>query len=51
VSKFSRTFAVRVMYWFAFRGMRVDRAKRVAEEFLAPKYAADLQVRPPPGAP
>jgi hypothetical protein len=44
VSKVSRTFAVRVMYWFAFRGVRVDRAKRVAEEFLAPRYVADLQV-------
>lgn len=43
VSKLSRTFAVRVMYWFAFRGVRVERAKAIAAEFLAPRYAADLQ--------
>ena len=30
VSKLSRTFAVRVMYWFAFRGVRVERAKAIA---------------------
>jgi len=43
ISKVSRTFAVRCMYWFAFRGVRVDKAKRIAEEVLAPKYVADLQ--------
>ena len=32
ISKFNRVFAVRVLYYMAFRGLRVDRAEKVAEE-------------------
>ena len=31
LSKVARTLAVRLMYWFAFRGINVEKAKRVAD--------------------
>jgi len=43
LSKVSRSLAVRIMYWFAFRGVRVDKANRIASDFLGEKYARDLQ--------
>lgn len=43
ISKISRTFAVRVLYFMAFRGLRVDRAEAVASEQLAALYVDDLQ--------
>ena len=43
LSKLSRALAVRIMYWVAFRGVRVDKAKQIAEEDLAELYARDLQ--------
>jgi len=33
---------VRALYWFAFRGIRVEKASRIAEE-LADEYVSDLQ--------
>ena len=38
-----RTAAVRAMYWFAFRGMRVDVATRVAASALPALYVRELQ--------
>lgn len=43
ISKFDRTLAVRAMYWFAFRGVRVEKAVAIARDHLGPRYAADLQ--------
>ncbi len=43
LSKLNRTLAVRLLYWFAFRGMRVDKAQRVAAGGLTESYADDLQ--------
>ncbi|KAL1529793.1 hypothetical protein AB1Y20_000726 [Prymnesium parvum] len=43
LSKVSRTLAVRIMYWLAFRGIRVNKAHQIAEDLLPPSYAADLQ--------
>lgn len=43
LSKVSRSLAVRALYFFAFRGLRVDRAERVAAEQLAELYVGDLQ--------
>merc|ERR1711871_1071537 len=42
LSKVSRSLAVRIMYWFAFRGVRVDKAKQIAAN-LGLRYARDLQ--------
>lgn len=39
----TRTLAVKLMYWFAFRGIRVDKARRIAEEHLSSLYVRDLQ--------
>ena len=36
LSKVSRSLAVRIMYWLAFRGIRVDKAKRVWSPSAAP---------------
>lgn len=38
-----RALAVRLMYWLAFRGMRVDKAQRVASDTLCEAYVRDLQ--------
>jgi len=43
LSKFARTLAVRLMYWFAFRGINVARAQHIAAEGLVERYANDLQ--------
>lgn len=43
ISKVSRPLAVRILYWLAFRGIRVDKAKQIAGYFLAKRYIADLQ--------
>ena len=43
LSKVARTLAVRLMYWFAFRGINVEKAKRVAAGGLVERYASDLQ--------
>ena len=43
ISKVSRTFAVRVLYFLAFRGLKVDRAEKVAAEQLSELYVQDLQ--------
>jgi len=43
LSKVSRSGAVRVMYWLAFRGLRVEKAERVAAGRLTERYARDLQ--------
>uniref|UniRef100_A0A7S2HLC1 Uncharacterized protein n=1 Tax=Haptolina brevifila TaxID=156173 RepID=A0A7S2HLC1_9EUKA len=43
LSQFSRKAAVKLMYFFAFRGLSVERAKRVADEQLSPQYVRDLQ--------
>mmetsp|Transcript_56656 Transcript_56656/g.148757 ORF Transcript_56656/g.148757 Transcript_56656/m.148757 type:complete len:224 (+) Transcript_56656:37-708(+) len=43
LSKVSRSLAVRIMYWLAFRGMRVDRAKQIAADLLPELYVTDLQ--------
>jgi len=42
LSKISRSLAVKIMYWFAFRGIRVDKAKQIATD-LGERYARDLQ--------
>jgi len=39
----TRTLAVRLMYYAAFRGVNVQRAKQVAEESLGDLYVRDLQ--------
>ena len=39
----SRTLAVRILYWLAFRGIRVDKADRIADEQLSALYVGDLQ--------
>ena len=43
LSKVSRALAVRMLYWMAFRGIRVDRAQKIADEQLSPLYVTDLQ--------
>jgi len=43
LSKLNRALAVRALYFMAFRGLRVDRAERIAAEKLAPLYVDDLQ--------
>ena len=43
LSKFSRALAVRVMYWLAFRGVRVDVADKIAAGALQEQYVRDLQ--------
>jgi len=43
LSQFSRKAAVKLMYFFAFRGMRVERAKQIAEQQLSQQYVRDLQ--------
>ena len=43
ISKVSRTFAVRVLYFMAFRGLKVERAEKVAAELLPKLYVSDLQ--------
>jgi phosphoserine phosphatase len=43
LSKFNRGAAVRIFYWLAFRGIRVDKAERIAAEQMGQLYAADLQ--------
>jgi len=43
LSKVARTLAVRLMYWFAFRGINTERARRVAADQLGERYANDLQ--------
>jgi hypothetical protein len=43
LSKVSRSLAVRVMYWLAFRGVRVEKAERIARERLGDSYVRDLQ--------
>lgn len=43
ISKVNRSLAVRVLYFMAFRGLRVDRAEKIAAESLAPLYLRDLQ--------
>jgi len=43
LSKVSRSLAVRLMYWLAFRGLRVDKAKQIAAGQLSEQYARDLQ--------
>lgn len=43
ISKVSRTLAVRVLYFMAFRGLKVERAEKVAAEQLSELYVADLQ--------
>lgn len=43
LSKISRPLAVRAMYWFAFRGVDVRRARAISTNVLAPLYARDLQ--------
>lgn len=43
ISWFSRSAAVKVLYWLAFRGIRVDKAERIAETKLTALYAADLR--------
>jgi len=43
LSKVSRAGAVRLMYWLAFRGLRVEKAERVAAGRLTERYARDLQ--------
>ena len=35
VAEVSRSLAVRVLYFLSFRGLRVDKAKRIADEELA----------------
>jgi len=42
LSKVSRSLAVKIMYWFAFRGVRVEKAKQIAAD-LSERYASDLQ--------
>lgn len=43
LSKVSRSLAVRIMYWLAFRGIRVDRAQQIAADVLPERYVVDLQ--------
>uniref|UniRef100_A0A7S0NX93 LNS2/PITP domain-containing protein n=1 Tax=Calcidiscus leptoporus TaxID=127549 RepID=A0A7S0NX93_9EUKA len=43
LSKVSRSLAVRLMYWLAFRGVRVDKAQQIASTFLSERYVRDLQ--------
>uniref|UniRef100_A0A7S4BKE9 LNS2/PITP domain-containing protein n=1 Tax=Chrysotila carterae TaxID=13221 RepID=A0A7S4BKE9_CHRCT len=43
ISKVSRSLAVRIMYWLAFRGIRVDKAQAIAATFLSERYVRDLQ--------
>lgn len=43
LSKVARTLAVRLMYWFAFRGINVAKANRIAADKLVERYASDLQ--------
>jgi phosphoserine phosphatase len=43
LSKVARTLAVRLMYWFAFRGINVKKAQAVAADRLGERYANDLQ--------
>ena len=42
LSKVKRALAVKIMYYFAFRGVRVDKAKQIAAD-LGERYARDLQ--------
>ena len=39
----TRTLAVKLMYWFAFRGIRTDKARDIAEKKLSDLYVRDLQ--------
>jgi len=43
LSQFSRKAAVKLMYFFAFRGISVERAKQIADERLSGRYVRDLQ--------
>lgn len=43
LSKFNRAAAVRIFYWLAFRGIRVDKAQAIAADRLGQLYATDLQ--------
>ena len=43
LSKVNRSLAVRLMYWFAFRGVRIDRARKIASEKLSREYVQTLQ--------
>ena len=43
ISKVSRALAVRALYFMAFRGLKVERAERIAAEQLSALYVDDLQ--------
>lgn len=43
LSKVSRSLAVRILYWLAFRGISVQKAQKIAAGKLCELYAADLQ--------
>ena len=44
LSKFSRALAVRVMYWLAFRGVRVDVADKIAAGALQEQYLSLIHI-------
>jgi len=43
LSKFKRALSVRIMYFLAFRGIRVDKAQAIAASYLSDRYVQDLQ--------